>query len=59
MEVETIFVDETEIGDAPGQGGTRDVYFTVDVRLQPAHERFDTVPDAFFASLSQMPREAA
>src|SRR3954463_5488094 len=44
-EVETIFVDETEVGEARRQGGPRDVDLTVDILLQSAHERVDIIPD--------------
>src|SRR5215831_21092604 len=38
-EVETIFVDKTEIGEARRQGGPGDVDFTPDVLLQSASKR--------------------
>src|SRR5262249_37330434 len=44
-EVQTIFVDKTEIGEAPRQGGPRDVDLTVDVLLQPANERVNVLRD--------------
>src|SRR5215467_12398252 len=36
-EVETILVDETEIGEAPREFGPGDVDFALDFHLQPAH----------------------
>src|SRR6185437_13420058 len=44
-EVETIFVDETEIAEAPCQCGSRHVDFTVDILLQSASKRGDVVRD--------------
>jgi len=37
--VETVLVDQTEIGEARRQIRTRDVDLSLNVRLQPAHER--------------------
>src|SRR5215208_2367930 len=44
-EVETILVDETEVGEARRQGGSRDVDLSFDVLLQPAHEGVEALPD--------------
>src|ERR1700685_2179609 len=40
-EVETILVDQTEVGEVPREFGPGDVDFALDFRLQLAHERFD------------------
>ena len=40
-----ILVDKTEVGEAIRQVGPGDVDVALDVRFQPAHERFDVVTD--------------
>src|SRR5215831_6211391 len=44
-EVETIFVDKTEVGEARGQRRPRDVDFTLDVLLESRDKRVDVLRD--------------
>src|SRR3954449_5763172 len=44
-EVETILVDETEVGEARRQGGPRDVDLTFDLFLQSADKNLDVLAD--------------